>query len=91
MAVRLAIARHLDRDRPGVGDHALAAAAIAAVAGLAAVQMVAHLGIQRPLGQCLLQRVQQTVGVEHRLRVGASQQFIQHRVRDPRKRRECGT
>ena len=42
-----------------------------------------HLGVQRPLGQRLLQIVEKAVGVKCRLRVRAAKQLVKQRVRYP--------
>jgi transposase len=62
------ITGHLDLDLAGVGQDRLPAIAIAAVPiTLASIEMMVHLGVQRPLGQRLLQFVEQPVLVECRL------------------------
>jgi hypothetical protein len=82
---RQPVARHLQRDLAGAGQHCLAAVAIASVAAaLAGVEMMVHRRVQSPLRQRLLQLVEQTVLVERRLRVGPRQQLIEHRVGDHR-------
>ena len=68
----LAVAGHLQLDRAGIGDDTLPAIAVAPIAGLLAGQMMVHLGIQHPLGQRLLQIIEQPVRVKSGLRVGAS-------------------
>ena len=82
---RLPVARHLQLDLAGVGRHRLAAIAVAAVAGpVLADEVMVHLGVQRPLGQRLLQIVEQAVRVERRLRIGAGQQLVEDRIRNLR-------
>ena len=55
----LTVTRNVDIDLAGVGDNSLAAIAVAAVTRLLiAAQMMVHLGIERPLGQGLLQTIQ---------------------------------
>src|SRR4051794_12010769 len=77
------VARHLQLDLAGVGDDALAAVAVARVAGATvAGEVVVHLGVQRPLGQRLLQAVEEAVRVEGRLRIGTRQQLVEDRVRN---------
>ena len=62
------ITRHLDLDLAGVGQDRLPAIAVAAVPiVLAGVEMMVHLGVQRPLSQRLLQFVEQPVLGECRL------------------------
>src|SRR5215212_4391784 len=79
---RLPIPRHLQRDLARVGDDRLAAVAVAAVAGLLlTAEVVVHLGVQRPLGQGLLQAVEETVRIERRLWIGSRQQLVQNGVR----------
>ena len=80
---RLAVSRDLQLDLAGLGHHRLAAITVAAVAALLGGQMMIHLGVQRPLGQRLLEIVEQPVGVKCRLRVRPGQQLIQQRVRNP--------
>ena len=46
--------------------------------------MMVHLGVQRPLGQRLLQLVEQAVRIERRLRIGAGQQLVEDGVRNLR-------
>jgi hypothetical protein len=77
---RLPIPRDLQLDPAGLGRDRLAAIAVPAVAGLLGGQMMLHLGVQRPLGQRLLQVIEPAIGIEGRLRVRASQQLIQQRV-----------
>jgi len=81
----LPVARHLQRHPAGIGRHALAAVAVAAVArtGLAR-QVMVHLGIQSALGQRLLQPVQQAALVEGGAGFRPGQQLVQDRVRDLR-------
>jgi hypothetical protein len=43
-----------------------------------------HLGVQNPLGQRLLQIIEQAVRVECSLRVGTSQQLVENGVRNTR-------
>jgi hypothetical protein len=38
---------------------------------------VVHLGVQRPLGERLLQLVEQAARIERRLRVGAGQELVE--------------
>src|SRR3954471_17285147 len=74
---------HRQLDLPGVGDDALAAVAVAGVAGAAvAGEVVIHLRVQRPLGERLLQAVEEAVRVEGRLRIGTRQQLVEDRVRN---------
>jgi hypothetical protein len=40
-----------------------------------------HLGVEHPLGQRLLQIVEQAVGIESGLRVGATQKLVEDGVR----------
>ena len=59
---RQPVARDLQIELAGAGGHALGAVAIAAVGApvrLAGLEMVVKLGIQRPLGERLLEPVQQ--------------------------------
>ena len=73
------IARDLQLDLAGVGQNRLAAIAVAAVAGFTLrVEMMVHLGIQRPLGQRLLQLVEQAILGEGGLGISPSQQLIQN-------------
>lgn len=83
---RLTIARDLQLDPSGLGRHRLAAVAIAAaaVAGLRRSPDGNLLGVQVPVGQRLLQIVEQAVGVERRLGIGPGQQLVRRCVRDTR-------
>ena len=54
----LAVPRDLQLELARVGRHRLSAVAVAGVAGLAGRQMMVHLGVQRPLGESLLQLVE---------------------------------
>jgi hypothetical protein len=82
----LAVPRHLQPDPAGVGDHALAAIAVAAVPGAGFTrQVMVHLGVQRPLGQRLLQLIQQAALVKGRAGIGTRQELVQHLIRDPRR------
>ncbi len=74
---RLPIARNLQLDPARVGRHGLFAIAVAAVAGLAGRQMMIHLGVQRPLGQRLLQLVEQTIGIKRCFRIRAGQKLVE--------------
>src|SRR6478735_7713360 len=69
-------------DPAGLGGHPLAALPAPAVAGLLRGQMMIHLGIQGPLGQSLLEIIEQPVGVKRRLRVRPGQQLVQQRIRN---------
>src|ERR1700693_1693590 len=80
----LAVARHLQLDRPGVGDDALPAVAVTPVAGLLATQMMVHLGVQHPFGQRLLQIIEQAIRIKYPLCVGASQELVKDGVRNTR-------
>jgi len=62
---RLPVPRDLERQLAAVGDHRLPAIAVAAVAlATFSGQVVVHLGVQRPLGERLLQLVQQAALLE---------------------------
>ena len=78
----LAVARDIQLNSAGLSRHRFAAVAVAAVAGLVIRQVMIHLRVQRPLGKRLLQIVEQSVGIESRLGIGAGQQLIQQRVRN---------
>jgi hypothetical protein len=78
---RLPIPRHLELDPPGLGQHGLLAVAVAAVGAVVPGQVVVHLRVQRPLGQGLLQAVEEAVRIERRLGIGARQQLVQKGVR----------
>ena len=77
---RLAVAQHLQLDLAGVGDDPLFAIAVSPVARLLAGEMMVHLGVENPFGQRLLQIVDQPVGVEDRLGIGAGQQLVEDRI-----------
>lgn len=55
------------------------------------LEMMIHLRAQSPLGQRLLQRVQQTILVERDLRVGAGQQLVEPCLRDDKLFAPCHT
>jgi hypothetical protein len=79
-----AIPRDLQIDLARIGEHALAAIAVAGVAGLALlVEMMVHLGIQRPLGESLLQLIEQPILGKGCLGVSTCQQLIEEVVRNP--------
>jgi len=79
---RLPVAGDLQLDPAGLGGHPLAHITIPAVAGLLRGQVMIHLGIQGPLGQSLLEIIEQPVGVKRRLRVRPGQQLVQQRIRN---------
>src|SRR3954447_20979971 len=79
---RLPVPGDLELDLAGVGEDALAAVAVAAVAGLLTTEMMIHLRVQRPLGQCLLQAVEEAVRIERRLRIGPGQKLVEDGVGD---------
>jgi hypothetical protein len=82
---RQAITGDRQIDRAGVGQHGLAAIAVAGVAGFALlIEMMVHLGIERPLGESLLQLVEQPVLGKGRLGISARQQLIEQVVRNAR-------
>jgi hypothetical protein len=79
------VARDLQVQLPGAGQHRLAAVAVAAVGPpvrLAAVQVVVHLGVQRPLGERLLQPVQQASVGQGGPGIGSGQELVQQLIRD---------
>ena len=76
----LAVARNLQLDPAGIGDHRLLAITISPVARLFAGEMMVHLGVEDSFRQGLLQIVEQPVRVENRLRIGASQQLVENSV-----------
>jgi hypothetical protein len=82
----LPIARHLEPDPPtGVGQHRLAAIAAAAVPGARlAAEMVVHLGIQRPLGERLLQLIEQAALLQGSGGIRAGEQLVQQLIGDVR-------
>ena len=80
----LPVARHRQLDLAGVGDDRLFAVAVTPVARLLAGEMMVHLGIENPFGQGLLQVIDQAVGIESRLGIGAGQQLVKHGVRNAR-------
>src|SRR3954454_21289610 len=79
---RLPVPGDLELDLAGVGEDALAAVAVAAVAGLLTAEMMIHLRVQRPLGQGLLQAVEEAVRIERRLRIGPGQKLVEDGVGD---------
>src|SRR5215212_1318050 len=81
---RLPIPRHLELDLAGVGQHRFLALAVAAVVGLLTAEMMIHLRVQRPLGQGLLQAVEEAVRIKCRLRIGTGQKLVEDGVGDLR-------
>jgi hypothetical protein len=65
-------ARNLQLDLTGIGDDRLLAVTVAPVARLLAGKVMVQLGIHHPLGQRLLQIVEQAIRIESRLRSSAS-------------------
>ena len=91
---RQPIPRNLEVDLAGLGQHRLLAIAVAAVGPavrLAGLQVMIHLRVQRPLGQRLLQLVQQAVLLERRLRIRAGQQLVQKLIGNNRLFASCHT
>ncbi len=89
---REAIARHRDAQLAAVGEQRLLAVAVAAVGpalGRLAVEMVVHLGVQRPLRQRTFQLVDEAILAEGSLRITAGQELIQQLVRDHRRFASC--
>ena len=83
---RLPVARNVQLDLAGLGQHRLAAVAVPAIAGAAlAGQRMVHLRVQHALGERLLQVVQQAVRIERALRIGAGQKLVQQRVGNNRR------
>ena len=80
----LPVARDLQIQLAAVGEDRLAAIAVAAVARLLTSEMMVHLGIQRALGERLLQLVEKAVRIEGRLRVRSGQKLVKDRVRNTR-------
>ena len=77
---RQPVARHRDRQLAAVGEQRLAAIAVAAVGttlGGLAIQMVVHLGVQRPLRQRALQLVDQAVPAKGGLRITAGEELVE--------------
>ena len=79
---RLAVARHFQLDLASVGDDRLLAIAISPIARLFAGQVMIHLGVENPFGQRFLQVVDQAIGIEGSLGIGAGQQLIENGVRN---------
>ncbi len=74
---RLPVTRNVQLKFTAVCHHRLAAVAIALVAALiVAVEVMIHFGIQGPFGKGPFQIIQQTVRVEHCLRVRVSQKLV---------------
>jgi hypothetical protein len=76
----LAVARNLQLDLAAVGNHRLLAITVAPVALFFAGEMMVHLSVENPLGQRLLQIIEQPVWVEDRLRISPSQQLVEDSV-----------
>src|SRR3712207_6474876 len=82
---RQPVARNLQIQLAGAGEHGFAAIAVAAVGApvrLAAIEMVVELGIQRPLGERLLEPVQQAALGQGRSGIRPAQELVQHLIRD---------
>jgi len=74
----LPVTRHINVDLARVGHHRLAAIAVPAVVRLGLVtQVMIHLGIERALGQRLLQGVEQAALIQRRRRIAARQKLIE--------------
>jgi len=68
----LAVARNRQLDRAGGGHDRLLAIPISPIARLCAGEMMIRLSVENPFRQGLLQIVKPPIGVENRLRIGAS-------------------
>src|SRR5512134_362413 len=89
---RQPIAGNVQRELARSRQYRLLAIPIAAVAIIfATLKMMIHLRVQRPLGQSLLQLVQQPVLVKRRLRVRSSQKLIQKCIGNSRLFASCHT
>ena len=91
---RQPIARDLKGDPPGLGQNPLLAVPIAAVdpaVRFAGLQVMIDLGVQNPLGQRLLQLIQQAILLKCRLRVRPGQQLIQQLIGNNRWFPSCHT
>ena len=72
------VTRDVDLDLASVRQHRLAAIAVAVVAGLRlAAKMKIHLGIERALGQSLLQRIEQSAPIKRSGGITACQKLIE--------------
>jgi hypothetical protein len=82
---RLPVPRHLQLEPAAVRRHRFAAIAVAAVARPSlSDEMMVHLGIQRPVGQRLLQLVEKAIRIKRRLRIGAGQKLVEDGIRNLR-------
>src|SRR3712207_3360351 len=82
---RQPVARNLQIQLAGAGEHGFAAIAVAAVGApvrLAAIEVVVELGIERPLGERLLQPVQQAALGQGRSGIRPAQELVQQLIRD---------
>lgn len=80
------ITGHLQLKSPAVRRQSLLTVVIAeASAGLfVAVNMMIHLGVQKALGKCFLQIVDQAIGVDDGLRIGTNKKLVNNRISDNR-------
>jgi hypothetical protein len=85
---RQPVARHLQIERAGAGQHRLGAVAVAAVrppVGLPGLKVMVHLRVQHPLGQGLFQTVQQAALGQGRAGIRSGQELIQNLIGDRRR------
>jgi hypothetical protein len=82
---RLPVSRHLQLELAAVGRDRLPAIVVAAVARRGpSDEVMVHLGVQRTVGQRLLQLVQKAVRIKRRLRIGSGQQLVEDGIRNLR-------
>ena len=84
---RQPVARDLQLELAGAGQHRLRAVAVAAVGPavrLAALEVVVEFGVQRPLGERLLQPVQQAPVGQGGPGIRSAQELVQQLIRDRR-------
>jgi hypothetical protein len=82
---RQPVARDLQVQLAGAGQHRLGAVAVAAIrptVGLALPEVVVDLGVQRPLGQGLLQAVEQAPVGQGGSGIGSGEELVQDLIRD---------
>src|SRR5512144_746739 len=91
---RQPIPGNLEIDLGSLGQHPLPAVAVAAIdpaVRFASLQVMIDLRVQRPLGQSLLQLIQQAVLLARCFRIRSGQQLIQHLIRNNRLFASCHT
>jgi hypothetical protein len=84
---RQPVAGYLQIQLAGAGQHGLRAIAVAAIGPpvqLAGPKVMVHLGVQHPLGECLLQPIQQAPVGQGDPGIRPAQQLVQQLIRNRR-------